>query len=145
MSRKENRRGPASGGAGIAARGGYEVGYGRPPKAHQFEPGKSGNPNGRPKGAKNEDTIFRDILNMKIAMSVGGRTRKVPLLKAVWTRVADDALKGNARAVALLLNRCRLLEGVAPENSGLDQDDRQVLQSYFRQVEAELKAKMEKA
>ncbi len=29
------------------------VGYRRPPKGHQFKPGQSGNPNGRPKGARN--------------------------------------------------------------------------------------------
>ncbi len=27
---------------------GYEVGYGKPPAAHRFQPGRSGNPNGRP-------------------------------------------------------------------------------------------------
>jgi len=32
------------------SKGDYQVGYGRPPKAGQFQPGKSGNPNGRPKG-----------------------------------------------------------------------------------------------
>ena len=34
-----------------AERGGdYKVGYGRPPQATQFKPGKSGNNHGRPKG-----------------------------------------------------------------------------------------------
>ena len=28
----------------------YEVGYGKPPQATRFQPGKSGNPKGRPKG-----------------------------------------------------------------------------------------------
>ena len=30
----------------------YEVGYGRPPRTSQFKKGQSGNPKGRPKGAK---------------------------------------------------------------------------------------------
>ena len=34
--------------------GDHEVGYGKPPKGGQFKPGKSGNPSGRPKGAKNK-------------------------------------------------------------------------------------------
>ncbi len=30
-----------------------KIGYGRPPKAGQFKPGQSGNPQGRPKGSTN--------------------------------------------------------------------------------------------
>jgi Family of unknown function (DUF5681) len=30
----------------------YDVGYGKPPKTTQFQPGQSGNRRGRPKGAK---------------------------------------------------------------------------------------------
>ncbi len=39
-----------------------EVGYGRPPKAAQFKPGQSGNPNGRPKGAK---TVLSEKLGLQ--------------------------------------------------------------------------------
>ncbi len=46
----------------------YDVGYGRPPEATQFKPGRSGNPNGRPKGAKSEDTIVRSVMHRKVAL-----------------------------------------------------------------------------
>jgi hypothetical protein len=36
-----------------------EVGYQRPPKATQFQKGRSGNPSGRSKGSKNLATIIK--------------------------------------------------------------------------------------
>nr|WP_306262013.1 DUF5681 domain-containing protein [Pararhizobium sp. IMCC21322] len=32
----------------------YEVGYAKPPQSSRFKPGMSGNPKGRPKGARNK-------------------------------------------------------------------------------------------
>ena len=125
--------------------GEYDVGYAKPPKAHQFKPGQSGYPQGRPKGAKSEDTIFRAVISTKVPMSLRGKVRNVPLLEAVWMKIADDALKGNSKAATLLINRSRSLDETAPTNPELDQDDQQVLQSYYRQVAAELKAKKDKS
>jgi hypothetical protein len=143
MSKTKSRRHSGRGNSKWSAAD-YKVGYGRPPRAHQFKPGQSGNPKGRPRGAKGEDTIFREVISRKVPMSVDGKTRKVSAVEAVWTRVMADALKGNPKAVSLFLNRCRSLDATAPMGAELDQDDRQVLQSYYRQVEAELKAKKEK-
>ena len=135
MSKRPMRRKATS----EPVRGNNEVGYGRPPKEHQFKPGRSGNPQGRPKGTKNETTIFREIATMKVPMRVGGRMRKVPLLKAMWLRVADDALKGSPKAIALFVNRYRVLEGTAPETVGLEHDDQEILANYARGIAARLK------
>jgi hypothetical protein len=33
----------------------YDIGYGKPPEENRFKQGKSGNPQGRPKGSKNTE------------------------------------------------------------------------------------------
>lgn len=144
MTKNTSRRNSGRGSKKRAS-GDYDVGYGRPPRTHQFKPGQSGNPKGRPRGAKGEDTIFRGVINTKVPMSLRGRVRRVPLLEAVWMRIADDALKGNSKAATLLINRSRSLDLTTPTHGELDQDDRLVLQTYYRQVEASLKVKKEKS
>ena len=108
-----------------------EVGYGRPPKEHQFKPGQSGNPKGRPKGSKNEATYFRETVEMEVAMRVGGEMRKVPYMRAMWMKVADEALKGNPKAITLIVNRYRLLKSTVPEDAAVDQDDQQILEKRW--------------
>ncbi|MGY4615477.1 hypothetical protein ACVWZ4_000704 [Bradyrhizobium sp. USDA 4472] len=82
-----------------------DVGYGRPPPEHQFKPGQSGNKRGRPKGSKNEATVLDELFNRKVDVRQGGRLRKLSLLEAICLRCAEDALKGNLKATAFLLNR----------------------------------------
>lgn len=44
----------------------YDRGYCKPPKEHQFKPGKSGNPGGRKKGSKNAKKAFRDFMEERL-------------------------------------------------------------------------------
>jgi Family of unknown function (DUF5681) len=46
----------------------YVVGKGCPPLSTRWKPGQSGNPKGRPKGAKNMMSYFRQELNRKITI-----------------------------------------------------------------------------
>lgn len=53
----------------------YQVGYRRPPLATRFQPGRSGNPKGRPRGARNLSTIAVEKLGEKIKVRERGRER----------------------------------------------------------------------
>lgn len=81
------------------------VGYGRPPRQHQFKPGKSGNPKGRPKGSKNAQTILREIMTRRIPARVGGKTVRMTVCEAIFTKITEDALKGDPKSASFLINR----------------------------------------
>jgi Family of unknown function (DUF5681) len=119
-----------------------QVGYGSPPQAHQFKPGQSGNPRGRPKGAKNEATILRELLNRKIQIREAGRTRKITVLEAILLRFTEDALKGNTKSAAFLFNR---YAGAQADDSQpveeITEDDRKVLDAFIRRIETQHRKK----
>lgn len=139
MSKTQARRKRARGKVGSTDP--YPVGYGRPPTHTRFKPGQSGNPKGRPKGAKNEATIWRDIFARKVSIRDRGQVRKVSLLEAMLLKYTERALNGEAKAADFVLNRYGRAEGGAPETAELDQDDRALLESYAKNLETKLKGK----
>jgi uncharacterized protein DUF5681 len=139
MSRVPKRKRSAAHGGEQSRPGAYEVGYGRPPKKTQFRSGQSGNPKGRPKGAKNEATLLREIMARNVEIREGGRARKISVLAAILLKFAESALKGDARSATFLLNRYGQAERDAPPAEGLSQDDRQLLDSYIRDFKARTK------
>ena len=50
----------------------YSIGYKKPPLGTRFRPGKSGNPKGRPKGAKSFDNEVKEELAQFLRQSTGG-------------------------------------------------------------------------
>jgi hypothetical protein len=113
-----------------------DVGYGRPPRAHRFKPGQSGNPKGRPKGAKNESTILREILERKITLRSEGRPQKIPVLQGIHLRIAENALKGDTKSAAFLLNRYAAMVSGELQPNDVSEDDREVLEAFRQRVAA---------
>ena len=79
------------------------VGYGRPPRATRFRPGQSGNPRGRPKGARNLSTVVAAALNEKVAVNENGRRRRIIKLDAAVKQLVNRAASGEMRATQLVL------------------------------------------
>jgi hypothetical protein len=84
-------------------KGNYEVGYGKPPKAGRFKKGQSGNPRGRQKGARNLNTIARDLMDEKIPVRKDGETRMVSVLEALLLKARNEALKGGQKEIERLI------------------------------------------
>ena len=120
----------------LKARG--QGGYGRPPEAHRFKAGQSGNPEGRPKDVKNEATILRALLNRKIQVRQGGRSLSVSVLEAMLLKFAEEALKGDTKAAAFLLNRYGPDESTGGDPAQIDGDDEKILEAFARKLEARM-------
>ena len=74
------------------------VGYGKPPKAKQFKPGKSGNSKGRPPGAKGRRGIIERVLTEKQKVKECGIEKTYTTLDLVVKQVLNLSCAGNARA-----------------------------------------------
>ena len=77
----------------------YEVGYKKPPRHTRFRQGRSGNPDGRPKQARNLLTDLHEELQQRITVREGGTERRISRQRAVVMRLLDKALKGELGAV----------------------------------------------
>jgi hypothetical protein len=76
-----------------------DIGYGKPPKHRQFVKGRSGNPKGRPKGAKNLKTRFQEAANKKIKVTENGVTREITKVDAGLTQFFNKVAAGEMRAL----------------------------------------------
>lgn len=88
----------------------YEVGYGRPPKHSRFKPGQSGNPSGRPKGAKNVDTVLREMLSKKITVTENGRRKTITWLEAFFLRLFRAAVEGDPKATDRMIKLLPMIQ-----------------------------------
>jgi hypothetical protein len=81
----------------------YQVGYGRPPRHTRFRKGRSGNPNGRPKGVQSFARLANQVFNEKIAIKENGERRIITKLQAALKQLANKAASGDAAAIRDML------------------------------------------
>jgi hypothetical protein len=83
----------------------YEVGYRRPPTDHQFKPGQSGNPGGRPKTKPNLRGEIEDVLTELVTVNFGGTERSLSVVAAVIRKQCEKALEGHDRSAESIVKR----------------------------------------
>jgi hypothetical protein len=75
----------------------YKTGRGRPPKESQFKKGQSGNPAGRPKGARGVRDILHEELMKEIAAKENGQSIRIPALSAITRTLVNQAIRGDVK------------------------------------------------
>jgi hypothetical protein len=127
-------------GAGKPRRGGGSqnstVGYGRPPTASRFKPGISGNPKGRPKGAKNLKTLIKEAMLATISIQEGGKTTRVIRLVAVMLRQLQSALRGDGKSAITIFKIAQQLgileDGGDPSEISFSREEQQILNELIK-------------
>jgi hypothetical protein len=122
----------------------YEVGKWKPPVESRFPKGVSGNPRGRPKGAKNIALQMQDVLTEPVPITVEGRQKRVPTLVATLMVARMKALGGDHKAQDRLMRTARDLallqlpedEGAHALTAGAEADLEALLRRYLGAEEA---------
>jgi hypothetical protein len=109
----------------------------RPPPKGQFRPGQSGNPKGRPKGSRNIRTYVVKLLDAKIPVIEGGKTKKISRAEAIAIQYVNLAAKRDPKSLAAVLNMTREFDDAIKEgrpNALMRLEDEEVMQEMISRI-----------
>ncbi len=112
----------------------YEVGYKKPPRAHQFVKGQSGNPKGRPKGSKNLMTLIFEELEEKIVVQEQGEQKTITKSAAIAKQVVNKAMRGDPRSTELICKMTGMAQKSEPSESDDVTVDTQILDNFKKRI-----------
>jgi hypothetical protein len=98
-----------------------KVGYAKPPKGTRFQKGKSGNPNGRPKGHKNFKSlsrVLRDLALKEVEGRLDGKPSKLTCMEAIVAKQVSEAMRGSIPSAKFIM---ALIEKHVPMNLSIQE------------------------
>ena len=122
----------------------YEVGFGKPPRQTQFKKGQSGNPKGRPRGAKNMATLFTQALKERVTVTENGRRRSISKQEALVKHLVNKALSGDRRLLQLLLDEVHVIEARAESSAAGDHVPDETDLRVFHQLHERIRRQLRK-
>jgi len=110
----------------------YEVGYGKPPRDTRFKRGQSGNPRGRPPGAKNLSSLLNVFFYKLVVATENGGRKRISKREAIVTQLVNRSAAADFRAIKILLDIVRDIERqtepVSPETAEFSESDEKVIE-----------------
>ncbi len=119
----------------------YEIGYGKPPKSGQFKKGKSGNPNGRPKGSKNLKTLVMDEAYQIVEVLEQGKRMRLSQMHLMLKQLNRKAMSGDLKAIDKFFTLVAQYEdnemssSLEPKN--INAEDQAILDAFKKRQSAE--------
>lgn len=118
----------------------YAVGRGRPPQHSRFEKGQSGNPAGRPRGARSLQTVMLDELRSQVTAKEDGRSVRVSKGQLLMKSLIAKAVAGDMKAASLVLELMLKLDHGAPAapagdgGRALEPADAEILKAFVERA-----------
>ena len=92
----------------------YAVGYGKPPKEHQFKPGQSGNVGGRKKSKRSGAADISEVLNAPVRVTIGGKVQEMGSFEAGLRKIAKRAIDGHLPSILKFIKICEEYGALKP-------------------------------
>ena len=110
-------------------------GYGRPPSDDRLKPGHSGNPNGRPKGARSLRSDFNKVLKKRVPIREGGKPRYARRQEIILLKLLAKALQGHPKAAGQLLAiwaKREFRDTARSQSNVASNNDRAMIEDFLR-------------
>jgi uncharacterized protein DUF5681 len=111
------------------------AGYKRPPKMTQFKKGHSGNPKGRPKGARSLKTDLAKLMEKRVRIREDGEQRLVSGQELMLLKLFEKAAKGDIRASTQIFGMLMKIDAhdtQQTDRDGVTDNDRAIVEDFLR-------------